>query len=541
MPVLKINKNGVWQDVANALNHAHAVSDITDFPASLVDDVESLKDKVGANSVAYQISTAVTTNAYQHPYTHPASMITGLSDVAISGSYNDLTDIPTISEQVQANWNQTDETHPGYIQNKPSIPSVEGLATETYVNDEIAKIPKVDLSSYAMKKDIPDVSGFATETYVREEIAKVNISGGGNGGGEGSSTIFVRADWNQNDETRSDYIKNRPFYETIVNTELINGNFTFALNDDLNAFMAYSMVSDEYVDMWNSDWIDDATVVWDGATFTSPPKNLMGLKCIGNVETFLQIGNSNHPFIIVMDDKGVFSDNVMLLIVSLLDMSNADHDISISIPFNKIVKIPDKYLSQPDWNEVDKNSSSYIKNKPFDVTPSGTVIVDTTTVDCSIQESDNSWLAFLPNGYEIMTPFTYDIELDGISYTIDANKVTGYDTYEYIGDTFLFHLSPSLCVLASSTPGEHTYKFTLAEDAVKKIDAMYIPEIDSLPKVTTTDNNKVMTVVNGEWVAKTPASGLPTVTTNDAGKFLRVNSSGAWTAESIANAEEASF
>lgn len=33
--------------------------------------------------------------AYTHPTSHPASMITGLSTVATSGSYNDLTNKPT--------------------------------------------------------------------------------------------------------------------------------------------------------------------------------------------------------------------------------------------------------------------------------------------------------------------------------------------------------------------------------------------------------------------------------------------------------------
>ena len=50
----------------------------------------------------YTISASVPANAkftdtvYTHPSTHPASMITGLADVATSGSYNDLTDKPNI-------------------------------------------------------------------------------------------------------------------------------------------------------------------------------------------------------------------------------------------------------------------------------------------------------------------------------------------------------------------------------------------------------------------------------------------------------------
>lgn len=50
----------------------------------------------------FTIETSVPANAkftdtvYTHPSTHPASMITGLSTVATSGSYNDLTDKPNI-------------------------------------------------------------------------------------------------------------------------------------------------------------------------------------------------------------------------------------------------------------------------------------------------------------------------------------------------------------------------------------------------------------------------------------------------------------
>lgn len=54
----------------------------------------------------FTIETSVPANAkftdtvYTHPSTHPASMITGLSTVATSGSYNDLSDKPTIVKTV---------------------------------------------------------------------------------------------------------------------------------------------------------------------------------------------------------------------------------------------------------------------------------------------------------------------------------------------------------------------------------------------------------------------------------------------------------
>ena len=41
---------------------------------------------------------------------------------------------------VQANWNETNSSSASYIQNKPTIPSISGLATETYVNNKVAGI-----------------------------------------------------------------------------------------------------------------------------------------------------------------------------------------------------------------------------------------------------------------------------------------------------------------------------------------------------------------------------------------------------------------
>lgn len=45
------------------------------------------------------------------------------------------------------------------LTNTPLIPSIEGLATENYVNEAIDNIPSVDLSGYALKSEIPDIDG----------------------------------------------------------------------------------------------------------------------------------------------------------------------------------------------------------------------------------------------------------------------------------------------------------------------------------------------------------------------------------------------
>lgn len=70
----------------------------------------------------YTIGASVPTNAkftdtvYTHPATHPASMITGLAAVATSGSYNDLSDKPTIPTNVSALQNDA-----GYLTQHQSL------------------------------------------------------------------------------------------------------------------------------------------------------------------------------------------------------------------------------------------------------------------------------------------------------------------------------------------------------------------------------------------------------------------------------------
>lgn len=78
-------------NVTSALGYTPPTSDtVYDNATATTAGLMSASDKVKLNNIADNA------NNYTHPSTHPASMITGLASVATSGSYNDLTNKPTI-------------------------------------------------------------------------------------------------------------------------------------------------------------------------------------------------------------------------------------------------------------------------------------------------------------------------------------------------------------------------------------------------------------------------------------------------------------
>lgn len=82
--------------------------------------------------------------------------ISDLATVATSGSYNDLSDRPTIpAAQIQSDWNQTTTTAKDYIKNKPSVPT----NTSDLINDSwfITKWVS-DLDNYTLSSDLADVA-----------------------------------------------------------------------------------------------------------------------------------------------------------------------------------------------------------------------------------------------------------------------------------------------------------------------------------------------------------------------------------------------
>lgn len=84
-----------------------------------------------------------------------------LAEVAISGSYNDLSDKPTIpAAQVQSDWNESDTTSKAYIKNKPTIPTVP--TNVSAFNNDAGYITASDIAAKQDKMSIVQVASGTT-------------------------------------------------------------------------------------------------------------------------------------------------------------------------------------------------------------------------------------------------------------------------------------------------------------------------------------------------------------------------------------------
>ena len=86
-------------------------------------------------------------------------------------------------ENIQSDWNETDDTADGFIKNKPAIPDITGLATETYVDNKVADYTKtVDLADVATsgsyndladKPTIPSLDGYAKTSEIPSKVSEL--------------------------------------------------------------------------------------------------------------------------------------------------------------------------------------------------------------------------------------------------------------------------------------------------------------------------------------------------------------------------------
>ena len=163
------------------------------------------------------------------------------------------------------------------------------------------------------------------------DVAHTDITLFGGGGG-------VQPDWNQNDETAQDYVKNRPFYTGDPVETVLVGESTVSFEDDGGIYVA------GFPSTFEATVGETYKVYWDGTVYECTCVNLDGLYVIGNPSIGGMGSDTGEPFIMFIYNGGYIS-------ITTTDTS-ASHTFSISGTVTEIVKIPAKF--------IDKDASGYI-------------------------------------------------------------------------------------------------------------------------------------------------------------------------------------
>ena len=313
--------------------------------------------------------------------------------------------------------------------------------------------------------------------------------------------VGVQSDWNQNDSTQPDYVKNRPFYTgNPVETVLVEES-TVSFADEGGVYAG------EVTSTFSATVGNTYMVYWDGTVYECTCAIVSGLPAIGNLSIAGAGSDTGEPFLMVVH-------NGQEIRIGTADTS-ASHTFSISGLVPEVVKIDKKYLVQPDWNQNDSTQPDYIKNRPFYAgDPVETILVEESTV--TFAENHGSYMAQFPSTFEATVGETYKVSWDGTVYERTCAIVNGLPTFGNLsiagagsdtGEPFLMvvHNGRKIIIGTADTSASHTFSISGFAPEVVKIDPKYLPNTiatkSEVKAAQTTASNAQTTASNAQTTA----------------------------------------
>lgn len=170
-------------------------------------------------------------------------------------------------------------------------------------------------------------------------------------GGNTGSQSGVQSDWNQNNDTQPDYVKNRPFYTDAVETILVEES-TVPFNEGGNGLYG-AQVRSTFVPTVGEAY----KVSWDGTVYECTCVEFNGNIVIGNLSIGGSDSDTGEPFIMVVSEPRI---NIITV-----DTSDS-HTVSISGFVQEVVKIDRKYLPKTAIITYDSNTDTYSSDLTYD-------------------------------------------------------------------------------------------------------------------------------------------------------------------------------
>ena len=163
------------------------------------------------------------------------------------------------------------------------------------------------------------------QKYRSKPTMNVDTTGSSGGGGG------VQPDWNQNNDTAADYIKNRPFY-TGDPVETV-----FVEESTVSFSGSGGMYSAQIQSNFEATAGETYKVSWDGAVYERVCVNFGNSLFIGNLSIMGAGSDTGEPFLM-----GIANGNRIEIYTK---DASASHTISISGSIAEVIQFPDKYIS----------------------------------------------------------------------------------------------------------------------------------------------------------------------------------------------------
>ena len=167
--------NTLLNNKAN-ISHTHTVADIEDMPDyALKTDIPTVPTKTSELTNDTGFITTIPTEYITESELNEKGYLTEHQDISMKAdktelhSHDNKTVLDSITETKITEWNNKSDFDGNYnsLTNKPNIPTVD--VNKNYVDTQLA--------TKANKSEIPSLDGYATETYVQNKIAEASLSG----------------------------------------------------------------------------------------------------------------------------------------------------------------------------------------------------------------------------------------------------------------------------------------------------------------------------------------------------------------------------
>ena len=191
------------------------------------------------------------------------------------------------------------------------------------------------------KVKVPGGAFYAGDGLTVDPITRTVSAGGGD---------VTTPDWNQNDATASDYIKNRPFYTGDPVENVLVEESTVSFTDTHAGFYLGQIQS-----TFEATVGETYKVSWDGTVYECTCAIIDGELVIGNLSIRGDGSDTGEPFLIIVFN----GEGIQILAAD----TSASHTVSISELATEVVKIDEKYLPYDSIQEIGESAAKNILQK----------------------------------------------------------------------------------------------------------------------------------------------------------------------------------